>query len=282
MRDAHARGEGMLITFAECATAVLENGRGNYAAALAAAGRACEHEELYAIRVLPEYVEAAVRAGEPELAAAALERLIEQTQAAGTEWALGFEARSRALLSDGDAADALYREALVRLGRCRAAAQLARAHLLYGEWLRRERRRLEAREHLRTAQDMFESMGAEAFGARAERELLATGEHARKRTVETTFELTPQELQIAGLAQAGLSNQVIAARLFISPRTVEYHLHKIFTKLGIASRTQLDQAPTVDLTGTPVRTPVRSRGAAPDPGRQSAPTGPAGVGLVAR
>ncbi|HEY0409842.1 MAG TPA: AAA family ATPase [Candidatus Dormibacteraeota bacterium] len=250
MRDAHARGEGMLITFAECATAVLENGRGNYAAALAAAGQACEHEELFAIRVLPEYVEAAVRAGEPELAAAALERLIEQTQAAGTEWALGFEARSRALLSDGDAADALYREALARLGRCRAAAQLARTHLLYGEWLRRERRRLEAREQLRTAHDMFVSMGAEAFAARAERELLATGEHARRRTVETTCELTPQELQIAGLAQAGLSNQVIAARLFISPRTVEYHLHKIFTKLGIASRTQLDQALPPELTGT--------------------------------
>jgi DNA-binding NarL/FixJ family response regulator len=130
---------------------------------------------------------------------------------------------------------------------------VARAHLLYGEWLRRERRRLEAREHLRTAHDMFVSMGAEAFADRAERELLATGEHARKRTVKTTFELTPQELQIAGLAQAGLSNQVIAARLFISPRTVEYHLHKIFTKLGIASRTQLDHAMLPELTGTPTR-----------------------------
>jgi ATP/maltotriose-dependent transcriptional regulator MalT len=182
----------------------------------------------------------------------------EQTQASGTEWALGFEARSAALLSEGDAADEFYREALDRLGRCRAAAHVARAHLLYGEWLRRERRRLEAREHLRTAHDMFVSMGAEAFTARAERELLATGEHARKRTVETTFELTPQELQIARLAQTGLSNQVIAAQLFISPRTVEYHLHQIFTKLGIASRTQLDQAllPELTVTTTPPRPPA--------------------------
>ncbi|HEV7466732.1 MAG TPA: LuxR C-terminal-related transcriptional regulator, partial [Candidatus Dormibacteraeota bacterium] len=254
VEDADARGEGLLITFTEYATAVFENGRGNYAAALAAARQACEHGGLVAARVLPEYVEAAVRAGEPELAAGALEGLTEQTQASRTGWALGLEARSRALLSDGDDADELYREALDRLGRCRAAAQLARAHLLYGEWLRRERRRLEAREQLRTAHDMFVSMGAEAFADRAERELLATGEHSRRRTAETTHELTTQELQIAGLAQAGLSNQVIAARLFISPRTVEYHLHKIFTKLGIASRTQLHQAGLVELTGTPVRT----------------------------
>jgi DNA-binding CsgD family transcriptional regulator/tetratricopeptide (TPR) repeat protein len=242
VEDAGARGEGMLITFTEYATAVLENGRGNYGAALAAARRACEHEELIAVRVLPEYVEAAVRAGEPELASAALERLGEQAQASGTEWALGLEARCRALLSDGDAADELHREALDRLGRCRAAAQLARAHLLYGEWLRRERRRLEAREQLRTALDMFVSMGAEAFAGRADGELLATGEHARTRTVETTSELTPQELRIARLAQAALSNRVIADRLFISPRTVEYHLHKVFTKLAITSRTQLQQA----------------------------------------
>jgi ATP/maltotriose-dependent transcriptional regulator MalT len=253
VKDAHARGEGMLITFTEYATAVLENGRGNYAAALTAAGQACEHDELFATWILPEYVEAAVRSGEPELAAAALERLSEPTQASGTEWALGIEAGSRALLRDGHIADELYREALARLGRCRAAAHLARAHLLYGEWLRRERRRLEAREQLRTANDMFVSMGAEAFAERSARELLATGERARRRTEETTLELTAQELQIARLAQAGLSNQVIAARLFISPRTVEYHLHKIFNKLGIASRTQLDQAPLVELTGTPVR-----------------------------
>jgi DNA-binding CsgD family transcriptional regulator len=277
VKDAGARGEGMLITFTEYAAAVLENGRGNYAAALAAARRACEHEELFATRVLPEYIEAAVRAGEPELATAALERLSEQTQASRTEWALGLEARSAALLSDGDVAERLHREALRRLGRCRAAAQLARAHLLYGEWLRRERRRLEAREQLRTAHDMFLSMGAEAFAARAERELLATGEHARRRTVETTSELTPQELQIAGLAHAGLSNQVIAARLFISPRTVEYHLHKIFTKLGIASRTQLDQTPLADLTGAPVRIPARPGAAAGDGWSHQAAARPGGL-----
>jgi DNA-binding CsgD family transcriptional regulator/tetratricopeptide (TPR) repeat protein len=255
VEDAEARGEGMLITLTEYATAVFENGRGNYAAALGAARQACEHGGLVAVRVLPEYVEAAVRAGNPEDAAAALERLTEQTQASRTESALGLEARCRALLSDGDAADELYREALDRLGRCRGAAQLARAHLLYGEWLRRERRRLEAREQLRTAHDMFVSMGAEAFAGRAERELLATGEHARRRTLETTSELTPQELQIAGLAHGGLSNQGIAARLFISPRTVEYHLHKVFTKLGIASRTQLHQAGLKDAAGTTASRP---------------------------
>ena len=255
LRDAHLRGEGILISVTEHATAILENSRGNYAAALAAAQAACEHEDLFSNWILPEYIEAAVRAGAPEPAAAALERLTGQTRASGTDWALGWEARSRALLSDGDAADSLYREALARLGRCRAAAEVARAHLLYGEWLRRERRRIEAREQLRTAHDMFVSMGAEAFAGRAARELLATGEHARKRTMETTCELTPQELQIAGLAEAGLSNQVIAAGLFISPRTVEYHLHKVFTKLGIASRTELDQVLPPGLTGT--HTPPR-------------------------
>jgi DNA-binding CsgD family transcriptional regulator len=271
VEDAEARGEGMLVTLTEYATAVFENGRGNYGAALAAARQACEHGGLVGVRVLPEHVEAAVRAGHPEEAAAALERLTEQTQASRTQSALGLEARCRALLSEGDPADELYREALDRLGRCRGAAQLARAHLLYGEWLRRERRRLEAREQLRTARDTFLSMGAEAFAARAERELLATGEHARRRTVETTFELTPQELQIAGLAQAGLSNQVIAARLFISPRTVEYHLHKVFTKLGIASRTRLHQALLPELTGAPVRS---------EPGHAAVPGAAAGEPLV--
>jgi DNA-binding CsgD family transcriptional regulator len=252
VKEAHARGEGIHISVAEYATAVLENGRGSYATALAAAGQGCENEEIFSSWILPEYVEAAVRAGEPEIAAAALARLTEQTQASGTEFALGLEARSRALLSDGDAADELYREALARLGRRRAAAHLARAHLVYGEWLRRGRRRVDARDQLRTAHDMFVAIGAEGFAERAARELMATGEHARRRTVETTADLTPQELQIARLAQTGLSNQVIAARLFISPRTVEYHLHKIFNKLGIASRTQLDQAPWLELTGTPV------------------------------
>ena len=158
----------------------------------------------------------------------------ERTRAAGTELALGIEARSKALLSDGEVAERLYREAIERLGRTRLAFELARAHLLYGEWLRRERRRIDARDQLRRAQDMFTSMGAEAFAARAGRELLATGETARKRTVETRDELTAQETQIAQFARDGLSNAEIGARLFISPRTVEYHLHKVFTKLGIS------------------------------------------------
>ena len=163
-------------------------------------------------------------------------------RACGTNWALGIEARSRALLSEGESADGLYREAIERLGRTRVRVELARAHLLYGEWLRRERKRLEAREHLRTAHELFTSMGVEAFGERSARELLATGEHARKRTVETRGQLTAQEAQIARLARDGLSNPEIGTRLFISPRTVEYHLHKVFGKLAISSRSQLDHA----------------------------------------
>ena len=162
------------------------------------------------------------------------------TRASGTDWALGIEARSRALLSEREAAERLYREAIDRLGRTRVRTELARAHLVYGEWLRRERRRLHAREQLRTAHELFTTMGMEAFAERAARELLATGERARKRTVQTSVQLTPQETQIARLARDGLSNQEIGARLFISPRTVEYHLHKVFTKLGISSRNQLD------------------------------------------
>jgi DNA-binding CsgD family transcriptional regulator len=177
-----------------------------------------------------------------ELAADALERLSAMTRASGTDWALGIEARSRALLSDGDAAEHLYLEAIDRLGRTSIRVELARAHLLYGEWLRRERRRLDAREQLRAAHEMFTGMGVEAFADRAARELLATGERARKRTVETREDLTPQEAQIARLARDGLSNPEIGARLFISPRTVEYHLHKVFGKLGISSRNQLDRA----------------------------------------
>ena len=176
-----------------------------------------------------------------DVANAALERLAERTRAAGTELALGIEARSRALLSEGALAEQLYREAIDRLGRTRAALELARAHLLYGEWLRRDRRRIDARDELRGAQDMFASMGAEAFTARAGRELLATGETARKRTAETRDELTAQEMQIAQLARDGLSNAEIGARLFISPRTVEYHLHKVFGKLGISTREHLDR-----------------------------------------
>ena len=164
------------------------------------------------------------------------------THASSTDWALGIEARSRALLSENEAAERRYREAIDRLGRTRVRVELARAHLLYGEWLRRERRRRDAREQLRTAHELFASMGMEAFAERAARELLATGERARKRTVETSGQLTAQETQIARLARDGLANSEIGARLFLSPRTVEYHLHKVFTKLDISSRNQLDPA----------------------------------------
>ena len=164
------------------------------------------------------------------------------TRASGTDWALGMEARCRALLSDGDAADRLYREAIEQLGRSREQVELGRAHLLYGEWLRRERRRLEAREQLRTSLEMFTRMGTDAFAARAERELLATGERVRKRSVETREDLTAQETQIARLAADGLSNVDIGGRLFISQHTVAYHLRKVFSKLDITSRNQLGRA----------------------------------------
>jgi DNA-binding CsgD family transcriptional regulator len=190
---------------------------------------------------LSELVEAAARCGRPEAATDALGRLAEMARACGTDWVLGVEARGRALVADPADADELYRQAIERLGRTRLRTELARAHLLYGEWLRRDRRRIDARDQLRRAQDMFKSIGMEAFAGRAGRELLATGETARKRVVETRDELTAQELQIAQLARDGLSNAEIGARLFISPRTVEYHLHKVFTKLRISSREHLDR-----------------------------------------
>ena len=170
------------------------------------------------------------------------ETLAERTRASGTQWALGIEARSRALLSNGQAADALYREAIGRLGRSRIAVHLARARLLYGEWLRRENRRTDAREPLRSAHDMFSRIGADGFAERARRELLATGETVRKRTVETLTELTAQEAQIARLARDGHTNPQIGAQMFISPRTVEWHLGNVFTKLGITSRKKLRRA----------------------------------------
>ena len=237
-----ARGEGVVLTFSEHARAVLYNGLGRYEAALEPAQSASERDELLvSVWSLAELVEAATRCGQADVASGAIGHLSERTAAAGTEWALGIEARSRALLSDGALAEQLYREAIERLGRTRVALELARAHLLYGEWLRRDRRRIDAREQLRLAQDMFTSMRAEAFAARAGRELRATGETARKRTDETRDELTAQEVQIAQFARDGLSNAEIGARLFISPRTVEYHLHKVFTKLGITSREHLDR-----------------------------------------
>jgi DNA-binding CsgD family transcriptional regulator len=242
-RDANARGgEGIVLTFSEHARAVLYNGLGHYEAALAPAQSAGERDELMvSVWSLPELVEAAARCGQTDVASTAIEQLSERTSAAGTELALGIEARSRALLSDGALAERLYGEAIDRLGRSRMAFELARGRLLYGEWLRRCRRRIDARDQLRVAREMFTSMGAEAFAARAGRELLATGETARKRRVESRDELTAQEMQIAQLARAGLSNPEIGARLFISPRTVEYHLHKVFSKLGITTRAHLDR-----------------------------------------
>jgi ATP/maltotriose-dependent transcriptional regulator MalT len=200
---------------------------------------------------LVELISAAFESGRSEVAAGALDRLSGITRASGTDWALGIQARSTALLSEGHIAESLYREAIERLGRTHVATELARAHLLYGEWLRKEGRQPDAREQLRTAREMFTRMGAEAFAGRSERELLATGERVRKRRVETREELTTQELQVARLAREGLSNPEIGARLFISPRTVEYHLHKVFNKLGISSRNELERslrsAPSVAL-----------------------------------
>jgi DNA-binding CsgD family transcriptional regulator len=240
--DAKARGEGFALGFAGQASAVLYNGLGRYDEACAAVREAVDvapYSELSTPSAVAELVEAATRAGERRIAERALERVTLSTRPSGTDWALGVEARSRALLSEGDAADRLYEEAIERLRRTRVRLQLARTHLLYGEWLRRERRRFDARDQLRTALELFTSMGAEAFAVRAERELLATGERVRKRTVETREELTTQEAQVARLARDGLSNAEIGERLFISPHTVAYHLRKVFTKLDISSRNQL-------------------------------------------
>ena len=225
------------------ATAILNNGLGRYEAAVVGAKRGSDDGDWgYGGASLTELVEAATRSGNPEVAAAALPRLEERTRAAGTDWALGVLARSRALISHGEDADALYREAIERLERTRIRIELARARLLYGEWLRRDGRRVDAREQLRIAHEMFSLAGAEAFAERARRELLATGETVPRRTAETRDYLTPQEAEIARLAADGHTNPEIGAQLFISPRTVEYHLSKVFTKLGISSRALLDGA----------------------------------------
>jgi DNA-binding CsgD family transcriptional regulator len=237
------RGEGQGLTFIYWVTAVLHNGLGRYEEALAAARQAGEdaHVSWWRYWGLVELIEAAARSGKPELAADALGQLSQTTAASGTDWALGIEARSRALLSEGEAAEGLHREAIERLARTRISVELARAHLVYGEWLRRERRRLDAREQLRKAHERFSEFGMEAFAERARGELEATGERARRRTVETRDDLTPQEAQISRLAADGATNQEIAAQLFISPSTVDYHLRKAFRKLGIKSRHQLKQ-----------------------------------------
>jgi DNA-binding CsgD family transcriptional regulator len=233
-------GLGATVNFAAYSSAVLYNGLGRPEAARDAAWRAFQRDQLgLGPLVVPELAEAASRTGEVAMVGAALEWLSERTRVTPTDWALGTEALVRALLSEGDAAEAHYRESIAHLGRTRVRAQLARAHLLYGEWLRRQRRRADAREELRTAHGMLDAMGIGAFADRARRELAATGETARKRTVETSSDLTVQEARIARLARDGLSNPEIAARLFLSARTVQYHLGKVFAKLDISSRSQL-------------------------------------------
>ncbi len=239
-REATARGEGMALGVLEWATALLYNGSGRYADALAAAQQGCKQDDVGLFAwTLVELIEAGVRSGATDAASAALDRLSERTRATGTDWALGIEAGSRALLSGTCDAEPLYREAVERLARSRGVVHLARAQLLYGEWLRRENRRVDAREQLRAAYDRFDQIGAEAFAERARRELLATGETAPRRTVETRDVLTAQEAQIARMASDRQTNPEIGAKLFISPRTVEYHLRKVFTKLDISSRKEL-------------------------------------------
>jgi DNA-binding CsgD family transcriptional regulator len=243
IEQAAGRGHGSALTWAHWMAAVLYNGLGRYADALAAVRQATGHHLVpTSIWALPELVEAAGRTRNTQLAREALDQLAEWTQAGGTDWGLGVEARCRALLSYGDQADYLYREAITRLGGTRIRLELARTHLLYGEWLRRQRRRADAREHLRTACQMLDEIGMEAFAERARRELRATGATARRRAVTTAVELTAQEAQIARLAAEGLSTPEIGTRLFLSPRTVQYHLGKVFTKLGITSRAQLSRA----------------------------------------
>jgi len=239
-REATARGEGMGLGVVDWATALLYNGRGRYAEALAAAQRGCEHDDVGLFAwALVELIEAGVHSGATDPASTALDRLGERTRASGTDWALGVEAGSRALLATGRDAEAHHREAVERLARSRGVVHLARARLRYGEWLRRENRRVDAREQLRAAHDHFSRIGAEAFAERARTELLATGETAPRRTVETRDALTPQEAQIARMASQRHTNPEIGAKLFISPRTVEYHLRKVFTKLDVSSRKEL-------------------------------------------
>jgi len=241
-READARGMGRFVTNLTYLESVLGNALGRYEDARDAAWQAFERDELgFGSLIVPELAEAASRTGETALLNTALDWVTERAQVTPTEWARGIEARVGALASAGGAAEALYREALERLGRTRLRIELARTHLLYGEWLRREQRRVDAREQLRTAHELLSTMGVDAFADRAERELLATGVTVRKRRVETRGDLTAQEAQIARLARDGLTNPEIGAQLFISPRTVQYHLRKVFLKLGISSRGELER-----------------------------------------
>jgi DNA-binding CsgD family transcriptional regulator len=234
---ANSRGEGSALTAAEYATAILYNGLGEYELAFEAAQKAAAADEIATSSwALSELVEAAARSGRQEIARKSVDQLRERTGASGTAWAKGTEASASALLADGESADHLHREAIEALGQSRMAAHLARARLNYGEWLRRENRRVDAREQLRQAYDLLATMGADGFADRARRELLATGEKARKRRDDTRDDLTPQEKQIARLARDGRTNPEIGSELFISPRTVEWHLRKVYTKLGVSSR----------------------------------------------
>jgi DNA-binding CsgD family transcriptional regulator len=236
-------GQGAAVTWAHWVAAILYNGLGRYQEALASARQAAGHRLVYlSMWALPELVEAAARTGNTELAGDALDQLSEWTQAGQTHWGLGIEARSRALLSEGEAADRLYLEAIARLGQTGMRPDLARTHLLYGEWLRRRRRLTDARAQLRTAGQMLDAIGMEAFADRARRELRAAGGTAQRRAATAGVELTAQEAQIAQLAREELSNPEIGTRLFLSPRTVQYHLGKVFAKLDITSRAQLSHA----------------------------------------
>jgi ATP/maltotriose-dependent transcriptional regulator MalT len=239
--EASDRGEGIGVAICEYSHAVLCNGLGQYDEALAAARRACaDPTEMVGHNWgMTELIESAAKTGQPDLATQALQRLTMKAQACQTDWALGIEARSRALLSTGQVAEGGYRDAIGHLLRTRVQSELARAHLLYGEWLGRENRRPEARRELSLAEEMFTAMGMEGFAERARHELLAAGAIVRKRAADAVDQLTEQEAFIARLAREGLSNPEIGAQLFISSRTVEWHLRKVFTKLGISSRRQL-------------------------------------------
>jgi ATP/maltotriose-dependent transcriptional regulator MalT len=248
---ADSRGEGSALTAAEYATAILYNGLGEYELAFEGAQKAAAADDIATSSwALCELVEAAVRSGQHEVARESLDQLRVRTSASGTAWAKGTEARVSAFLEDGRSAEHLHRAGIEALGRSRAVAHLARARLGYGEWLRRENRRVDAREQLRQAYDLFAEMGADGFAERSRRELLATGEKVRKRRDDTRDDLTPQEQQIARLARDGLTNPEIGAELYISPRTVEWHLRKVYTKLGVSSRKGLRGA---------LRTPDRER-----------------------
>ncbi|WP_028652630.1 helix-turn-helix domain-containing protein [Nocardioides halotolerans] len=247
-------GQGTAVQYAWWARAVLMNGLGRYDEAFADAVEASEQtpELFIASWASVELIEAATRSGRDAEAGEALDRLAGHIEGCESDWALGVHARSCALLRQGDAAESLYREAIDRLSRTRPRPELARAHLLYGEWLRREVRRVDARVHLRTAHDMLASIGMEAFAERARRELLATGENVRARTVETPDLLTAQESLVAHMASDGLTNLEIGARLFLSARTVEWHLGKVFAKLGVSSRRELNAIlPKAELAAVP-------------------------------